>query len=120
FSMTLPDFNEAARAANGRLFSYGLPIGLWRFWRKLKQVKTARLLALGVVPEYRCQGVAELLILRTFDYGTQQMHYTGAELSWTLEDNALINHTIEAVGGKRYKTYRIYERAIVPSNGRAW
>jgi hypothetical protein len=33
-------------------------------------------------------------------------------LSWTLEDNDLINRTIEAVGGRRYKTYRIYERAI--------
>ncbi len=119
FSMTLPDFNEAARAANGRLFSYGLPIGLWRFWRKLKQVKTCRLLALGVIPEFRRQGVAELLILRTFDYGTQQMHYTGAELSWTLEDNALINQTIQAVGGQRYKTYRIYERAIGPATGGA-
>ena len=38
--------------------------------------------------------------------------YTGAELSWTLEDNALINRTIEAVGGRMYKTYRIYERAM--------
>jgi hypothetical protein len=52
------------------------------------------------------------LILRTFDYGTQVRGYTGAELSWTLEDNALINRTIEAVGGRRYKTYRIYEREI--------
>src|SRR4029077_483208 len=103
FSMTLPDFNEAARRLNGRLFSYGLPIGLLRFWRSLKQVKTARLLALGVIPEYRCKGIAELLILRTFDYGSQMMGYTGAELSWTLEDNALINRRIEAVGGRRYK-----------------
>jgi GNAT superfamily N-acetyltransferase len=112
FSLTLPDFNEAARRLNGRLFSYGLPIGLLRFWRSLKQVKTARLLALGVIPEFRHKGIAELLIQRTFDYGTQVMGYTGAELSWTLEDNVLINRTIEAVGGRRYKTYRIYERAI--------
>jgi GNAT superfamily N-acetyltransferase len=112
FSLTLPDFNEAARRLNGRLFSYGLPIGLLRFWWSLKQVKTARLLALGVIPEFRHKGIAELLILRTFDYGTQVMGYTGAELSWTLEDNVLINRTIEAVGGRRYKTYRIYERRL--------
>ncbi|HKD36156.1 MAG TPA: GNAT family N-acetyltransferase [Pirellulales bacterium] len=118
FSLTFPDFNEAARGVNGRLFPYGLPIGLLRFWRNLKSVKTARLLALGVIPEFRRQGVAELLILRTFDYATQQLGYNGAELSWTLEDNALINRTIEAVGGTRYKTYRIYERAIGATNGR--
>ena len=112
FSMTLPDFNEAARRLNGRLFSYGLPIGLLKFWRHLKSVKTARLLALGVIPEYRRKGISELLILRTFDFGSQAMGYTGAELSWTLEDNALINRTIEAVGGRRYKTYRIYQQTF--------
>ena len=53
-----------------------------------------------------------MLILRTFDHGRYQLGYTGAELSWTLEDNKLINHTIEAVGGTRYKTYRMYEKAI--------
>ena len=34
--------------------------------------------------------------------------YTGAELSWTLEDNDLICRTIEKVGGRRYKTFRLY------------
>jgi hypothetical protein len=61
---------------------------------------------------YRRRGVAELLILRTLDFGKNTLHYTGAELSWTLEDNAMINRTIESVGGKRYKTYRIYEKPI--------
>ncbi len=112
FSMTLPDFNEAARPLNGRLFPYGLPIGLIRFLRRLKRVKTGRLLALGLAPEFRRQGVAELLILRTFDYGKNEVGFTGAELSWTLEDNYLINRTIQAVGGQRYKTYRIYERTL--------
>jgi hypothetical protein len=36
----------------------------------------------------------------------------GAELGWTLEDNYLINRTVEAVGAKRYKTYRIYEKRL--------
>ena len=36
----------------------------------------------------------------------------GAELGWTLEDNQSINRTIAAVGAERYKTYRIYEKAI--------
>jgi hypothetical protein len=52
------------------------------------------------------------MILRTLDYGKNTLHYTGAELSWTLEDNTMINRTIEAVGGRKYKTYRIFEKAI--------
>ncbi len=112
FSITLPDFNEAIGPLNGRLTRFGLPIGLLRLRANLKRIKTARLIALGVLPEFRRRGIAEMLILRTFDHGRHQLGYTGAELSWTLEDNHLINHTIEAVGGERYKTYRMYEKAI--------
>jgi GNAT superfamily N-acetyltransferase len=112
FSFTLPDFYEAIRPLNGRLTRFGLPIGYLRLRSNLKRIKTARLLALGVLADHRRRGVAEMLILRTFDYGRDQLGYTGAELSWTLEDNQLINRTIDAVGGERYKTYRMFEKAI--------
>jgi hypothetical protein len=38
--------------------------------------------------------------------------FTGAELGWTLEDNDAVNHTIEAVGGRHYKTYRVYDKPL--------
>jgi GNAT superfamily N-acetyltransferase len=113
FSMTLPDLNEAIRPLNGRLTTFGLPLGLFKLKSNLKRIKTGRLIALGVLPHYRRRGIGELLILQTFVYGGDKLGYTGAELSWTLEDNTLINRTIEAVGGRRYKTYRIYEKSLV-------
>ena len=70
------------------------------------------MIVLDVLKDYRRRGIAEMLILRTLDYGKNVLGYTGAELSWTLEDNASVNRTIEAVGGRRYKTYRIYERQL--------
>ncbi|HBO46192.1 MAG TPA: N-acetyltransferase [Planctomycetaceae bacterium] len=112
FSITLPDFNEAIAPLKGRLTRFGLPIGLWRLMRRLPRVKTARMLVLDLLEGYRRRGISELLILRTLDYGKNTIGYTGAELGWTLEDNYLINRTIEAVGAQRYKTYRIYEKAI--------
>lgn len=112
FAMTLPDVNEALGPLNGRLTTWGLPIGLWRLLRGMKRIRTCRLVTLGVLSEFRRRGVAELLILKTLDHGKNKLRYTAAELGWTLEDNALINRTIEAVGGTRYKTYRIYERAL--------
>ena len=112
FSITLPDMNEAVRPLNGRLFPYGLPINVVRFlWRK-RRIKTARMIVLDVLEKYRRRGIAEMLILKTLDYGKNVAHYTGAELGWTLEDNYLVNQTIEAVGAKKYKVYRIYEKAI--------
>ncbi len=113
FCMTLPDFNEAMKPCDGRLMKWGLPIGLWKFMRGLKRIKTARLVTLGIMEPFRRRGISELLILRTLDYGKNVLHYTGAELGWTLEDNDPINHTIEAVGGDRYKTFRLFEKSIV-------
>ncbi len=112
FSITLPDMNEAVLPLNGRLFPYGLPINVVRFLWRRRRIKTARMIVLDVLEKYRRRGIAEMLILKTLDYGKNVAHYTGAELGWTLEDNYLVNQTIEAVGAKKYKTYRIYEKQI--------
>jgi len=108
FSMTLPDINEAIKPLDGRLF----PLGLFKLRRNCRRIKTARMLTFGVVEGFRRRGISELMIIRTLDYGKNTVGYTGAELGWTLEDNDLINRTIEAVGGHRYKTYRIYQKSI--------
>ena len=34
------------------------------------------------------------------------------EFSWVLEDNHEINKTVERLGASRYKTYRIYQKAL--------
>ncbi|HEX5443926.1 MAG TPA: hypothetical protein VFW87_08870, partial [Pirellulales bacterium] len=41
FSMTLPDLNEALRPLDGRLFRWGLPLGLVRLSRARRQIQTA-------------------------------------------------------------------------------
>ena len=74
---------------NGRLTRFGLPLGLLRLLRRKRRIKTARMVVLDVLKEYRRRGVAEMLILRTLDYGKNVLGYTGAELGWTLEDNRL-------------------------------
>jgi GNAT superfamily N-acetyltransferase len=112
FCVTLPDVNEAIRPLNGRLTTCGIPIGLAKLLRNMRRIKTARMAVLGVLPGYRRRGIAELMILRAFEQGKKKLGYTGAELGWTLEDNEMINRTVESVGGRRYKQFRIYERTI--------
>ena len=75
------------------------------------RVKTARMAVLVLLEAYRRRGISELLILETLDYGKNTVGYTGAELGWTLDDD-LVNRTVEQVGGRRYKTYRIYQKPI--------
>ena len=64
-------------------------MGLLRFLRRKRHIKTARFVVLDVLEVYRRRGIAELLILRTLDFGKNVIGYTAAELSWTQEDNPL-------------------------------
>lgn len=112
-SITLPNINEAIQPLNGKLVNAGLPIGLIRLACRLRKIRTCRLAVLGVVPGYRKRGVAESLILKTMQTGIHKFDYEGAELSWTLEDNTLVNRMIERVGGRQYKTYRIFTKELV-------
>ena len=111
-AITLPDVNEAIRPLDGRLTRFGVPWNLLRLMRRIKKVKTARMIILDLLEDYRGRGIAERLILRTLETGTETIGYTTAELGWTLEDNRLINRSIERVGGRRYKTFRIYDKEI--------
>ncbi|QEG37066.1 GNAT family protein [Bythopirellula goksoeyrii] len=116
-SIMLPNLNEAIQPLGGRLTTAGVPIGLMRLARRLRKIRTGRLAVLGVIPGYRKRGVAESLIQQTFLSSFKKLDYHGAELSWTLEDNTLVNRMIERVGGRRYKTYRIFQKDLF-SEGR--
>ncbi len=111
FVLYVPDINAAIRHANGCLTTFGLPIGLAKLLYHKARIKTGRLVALGVVPKYRRHGVAELLVLEIIEEGMIRQGLVG-ECSLVLEDNILMNRFLQAIGAERYKTYRIYSRAL--------
>jgi len=109
--LCVPDINAALRHINGRLTTFGLPIGLVKLLYHKSRTRTARLIALGVIEKYRRTGIAEMLVLRIVEEGMIKRGFTG-ELSMTLEDNFMINRFLEAIGAQRYKTYRIFNRPL--------
>ncbi|MFL6584364.1 MAG: GNAT family N-acetyltransferase [Chthoniobacterales bacterium] len=111
FILCVPDINVALKHVNGRLTRFGLPVGLVKLLYYKNRTKTARLVALGVVPKFRRHGIAEILVLRIVEDAMIKRGFIG-ELSMTLEDNHAINRFLEAIGAARYKTYRIYSRPI--------
>jgi GNAT superfamily N-acetyltransferase len=112
FTLCLPDINVVLRDLNGRLTRFGLPIGLIKLLVYKRRVRKGRLIALGVVKEYRRAGIAEMLVLRVMEETMIKRGITG-ELSMTLEDNVMINRFLEAISAKRYKTYRIFRRTLI-------
>ena len=65
-----------------------------------------------MLPAFRKRGLEALLVVGA-RAAVRQLGYRGAELSMTVEDNTLIESTIAAAGGRRTKTYRVYEKALV-------
>ncbi len=107
----VPDINVALRHINGRLATFGLPIGLVKLLYYKSRTRTARLIALGVIEKYRRSGIAEMLVLRIIEDAMIKRGFTG-ELSLTLEDNFTINRFLETIGAQRYKTYRIFKKTL--------
>jgi len=104
FALALPDVNQALKRAGGSLF----PTGLLKILYYQRLIKNVRVLALGVVEEYRTSGLAAALYA-TLVRNARKLGYGDCEMSWILEDNVLMNRSLEVMGAKRYKTYRIYE-----------
>jgi len=104
FALALPDINQALKPAGGNL----LPTGLLKILYYQRLIKNVRVLALGVVEEYRTSGLAAAFYA-TLVRNARKLGYGDCEMSWILEDNVLMNRSLEVMGAKRYKTYRIYD-----------
>ncbi len=111
--LALPNLNEMIGDLRGKLLPLGALKLLWRL--KVRGPRSARLIILGIRRKLR--QVRRYAALSTFMY--VEMHKAGqrlgvldGELSWTLEDNSPVNVGIRFMGGKKYKTYRLYEREV--------
>jgi hypothetical protein len=107
FMLMLPDYNVAIAPTRGRL----LPLGWLKFLLGVKKIKTVRVVTLGVKKPYRLRGVQSIMMADSLRFLLKK-GYTGAEVSWLLEDNELVIGAVKLWGGKLYKTYRIYEKGL--------
>jgi hypothetical protein len=110
FFMALPDYNVALKQVNGKLNWLGILKFLW--YRR--QINQARVIVICALPEQRRRMVPLALIHLGMQGGVQKgKPYKQAELGYVYEDNSPSRRVIEATGAKIYKTYRIYEKALV-------
>jgi hypothetical protein len=111
--VTLPDINRMCRDLGGKLLPLGWAKLLWRL--NFTTHEAFRVPLLGVRKKFRNSAVSSMLAVAVMD-AIRAFHcgrgtYPG-ELSWILEDNLTTRRLLEAIGGKHYKTYRIYEKFI--------
>jgi hypothetical protein len=105
YSLALPDYNIIFKKLNGRL----LPFGIFRLLFQKKRIKRGRIIALGVLPEFRDKRVA--IVYRAAYKAAVKAGWQTCEGGWTHENNPFLA-TMKWIGGDIYKTYRIYDCAL--------
>ncbi len=105
--IAVPDLNQVLARFDGRL----LPTGIFHLLRRKRIINRARLVMLGVLPEYRQRGF-DLLLIQEVVRRAKAIGIVGGECGWTLEDNHAINRAIVAAGGEMYKTYRMFQKQL--------
>lgn len=108
FALAIPDINQILiKVRRGRL----LPTGIFKLLFNMKKIDRIRVLALGVNKEYRKMGI-EACFYAAIIKRVGERNMKGAEASWILEHNEMMNKGIESMNGKVYKRYRIYEKPL--------
>jgi GNAT superfamily N-acetyltransferase len=113
FGLTLPDLNQPLLRAYPRPErpEWLTMLRLVWHWKVRREVKWIRAFGLGVLPEYRGTGVDALLYFHTVEQALKK-NYRAVEMSWLLESNEMVLRSAEFLGGKCYKTYRVYEKSL--------
>ncbi|MBI2718852.1 MAG: hypothetical protein HY245_08375 [Rhizobiales bacterium] len=112
-AVSLPNLNDWIKGLDGRLLPFGWAQVAWNLLAR--PPRSVRMPLMGVRRKYHGTLLGSALAIGVID--TVRRYHLGrgtmrGELSWILEDNMPMRRMIEQLGGKPYKTYRIYEKAI--------
>ena len=108
FALGVPDINQVQiKIKRGRLF----PTGIFKLLFGRKKIDLIRVLMLGVLEPYRKLGIEACLYGRIIRNGKKNK-VKGAECSWMLDENYLMNNAIEQINGRLYKRYRLFEKKL--------
>ncbi len=110
FLLALPDYNIPLKPLQGRLLTPKV-LGFIPYLLGWKVLPRTRTIILGVKEKYRTKGLESAMLIEglkvAFEAGIRE-----SEASWILEDNIRMCRLLEAIGGRPYKTYRIYESPV--------
>jgi GNAT superfamily N-acetyltransferase len=112
FALAVPDINLVLRShRSGRMFPAALDL-LWKL--KRRHIGGARVLLLGILPEFRGRGIDAMLYHWLWSKAAENGISWG-EAGWVLEDNAAMSAGLVKMGFEVVRRYRVYERALAPA-----
>ena len=112
-AVCLPNLYEAIAGLDGKLLPLGWAKLLWRL--KVAGLKTGRVPLMGLRKRHHRTPYGTAVMYGVLEHLRRGMWNAGlkrVELSWILEDNTAMRRVLEDIGGRVYKTYRIYQKDI--------
>lgn len=103
-TLVMMDYNQIFKNMNGRL----LPFNFLKLFTQKKKITWARILTLGIIPEFQKKGLDTVLYWEVLQRADKLGVHLG-EASWVLEDNEMMNRGLELMKGTPYKKYRLWE-----------
>lgn len=114
----LPDINDCINVKSSWLRRFDLP-RVFRLMRHRKKTHRGRLLLFGIKEKFRRSGLDAVMFLELVNRIRSRNQYEEFELSWLLETNSLIISAGEVMGGRHYKTWRVYCSPLAPASAGA-
>ncbi len=108
FRWSLPDYNQIFKKLDGRL---GL-IALIKVFLTRHKINRGRFIIMGIKKKYQGRGIGTCLNYHTL-VEMKKRGYKSAEYGWIDENNIASCKAAEKIGGKHYKTYRVYEKKLI-------
>ncbi len=108
FALSIYDANQAVKKVNGRLF----PFGFITLLATMKKTRRFRLILMGVLEEYRRQGLEVALYAHVIEEGLKR-GFQEAEMSMIVETNEAMISSVQRMPVERYRTWRVYRKDLV-------
>lgn len=107
FGLAVPDYNAIFKEFDGKLF----PFNFLKIFTQKKKIEFARVITLGILPEYQKKGFDAVLYYEL----VQQAKKIGIKYgdgSWILKHNEMMTRGLKGIGGVQYKQWNVYEMPI--------
>lgn len=109
----VPNLNELIGDLRGKLLPFGWAKLLWRL--KMRRPHSARVALMGVRQKFHTSSLAMALVFGLIEAVRVSPSRAGLqylEMGWVLEDNFPLLRVMRLLGGRQYKTYRVYEKPL--------
>jgi GNAT superfamily N-acetyltransferase len=108
FVVALPEYNQVLRHLRDGRF---LPFGLFKWLYYKSKITAVRVFMQFVVPDYQRKGVNHAIFYRMYQTATARGYVSG-DGSTIGETNKPSRLSVEKLGGRHYRTYRLYKKQL--------